>query len=187
MRKSLEEFSKENRPLFDTKKIDTRIWTHIARELNQGSKNKTLLSPFYFKWAAAAGILLLISGSIYFSNNHHTNEVTGEHLILEQFPEYHHKIQSFTKEIDDKKAGLKTIELKQPGIYNRFVRDVTRLRQGYDVMEKELSTSPNKNILLSEMIENLEFQNRLLNHQLELIKELKESFNKSNGKNIKNI
>ncbi len=188
MRKSLEEFSKESRALFDTRKINGQVWTRVARELKQGNRNRTLLSPIYFKWAAAAAVFLFIAGAIYFSNNNKASEgLSGEHLIREQYPEYDHRIQSFTKMIDDKKTALTAIEHEQPGIYSRFIRDVTGLKQSYEAMEKELLLNPNKNTLLTEMIENLELQDRLLNRQLELIKEFKESFKRSNEKNIENI
>jgi len=188
MKKSLEDFAKENRASFDTKKIDAGIWNRIAVEMKHSKRRPIHTISVFWKWAAAAVIILFLSVTVFYLSRPTTVEKNnGDNIVQKQFPEYDGKIRSFAILIGNKKEELKAIEREHPEIYDQFNAHITGLSLNYEELKKEFTTDPNKNFLLNEMIENLELQVRLLNTQLGLIKQLKESMKSNDGKNTKNI
>jgi len=188
MKKSLEDFAKENRAGFDIKKIDAGIWNRIAAEMKHNKSRPAHSISMFWRWGAAAVIILFLSATVfYLSRPTNFEKNNGDNIVQKQFPEYDSKIRSFAILIGNKKEELKTIEREHPEIYNQFNTHITGLGLKYEELKKEFTTDPNKNFLLNEMIENLELQVRLLNTQLGLIKQLKESMKSNDGKNTKNI
>jgi hypothetical protein len=188
MKKSLEEFAKENRSLFDTRKIDDAVWVRLKKELGPTNKNRSLLSSIYFKWTAAAAILI-IAGIVIFNSAKpgKTEGLSNTESIIKEYPGLDSTIRSFTTLIESKKQGLNVIEAEQPDVYKQFTYHLTALQQNYLSLEKELLTNPNKTILLDEMMANLELQVRVVNQQLELIRQYKNSIKEKNEKKLRNI
>jgi hypothetical protein len=188
MKKNLEEFAKENRSLFDTRKIDDRVWVRLKKELGPAKQSRSLLSSIYFKWIAAAAIVI-IAGIVIFnlSKPGKTADLSNTENIIKEYPGLELKIRSFTTLIESKKQGLNAIEAEQPDVYKQFTYHLTVLQQQYQLLEKELQTNPNKTILLDEMMANLELQVKVVNEQLELIRQYKNSIKEKNEKKLKNI
>lgn len=188
MKKKLEEFVKENRPEFDTRKIDEKVWTRLDLYMKEKSRKTGILASPLFKWAAAAAALILITSSLFFFfSRNKEKKISIDSIVREQYPDYDTKISSFATLIENKKAAIKTIEKDLPGIYKQFIRDLTELKQNYEELRNELLINPNRNILLAQMIENLELQVRLLNKQINLIGELKEPATITDEKQYKDI
>ena len=61
--------------------------------------------------------------------------------------------------------------------------DITQLDSSYKSLESQLSTTPNRELLIEAMIQNLQLQLNVLNQQLNIINQIKQSKSNSNEKN----
>jgi len=81
----------------------------------------------------------------------------------------------YTKLIEIKHKELKKIEKDEPLLYKQFAGDVHKLDSVYHSLQKQLPQNPNREQLLEAMIQNLQLQIGLLNHQLNIIKQINHS------------
>jgi hypothetical protein len=86
--------------------------------------------------------------------------------------EYTEEMYHYAKLVEIKHRELKTIEKDEPLLYRQFAGDVSKLDSVYHTLEKQLPENPNREQLLEAMIQNLQLQMGLLNHQLEIIKKI---------------
>ncbi len=77
--------------------------------------------------------------------------------------------------IEIKHKQLKAIEKDEPLLYKQFASDVNKLDSVYINLKKQLPKNPNREQLLEAMINNLQLQMELLNHQLNIIKQINHS------------
>ncbi|MFI5154695.1 MAG: hypothetical protein ACHQEM_00825 [Chitinophagales bacterium] len=77
--------------------------------------------------------------------------------------------------IEIKHKQLKAIEKDEPLLYRQFANDVNKLDSVYINLKKQLPKNPNREQLLEAMINNLQLQMELLNHQLNIIKQINHS------------
>ncbi|MBS1667422.1 MAG: hypothetical protein JST58_08600 [Bacteroidetes bacterium] len=82
------------------------------------------------------------------------------------------EIYHFAKIIEIKDKELKKMSKDEPLLYKQFSSDVTKLDSAYHFLESRLSTNQNSEELIEQMIQNLQLQMRLLNHQLDIIKKI---------------
>jgi hypothetical protein len=82
-------------------------------------------------------------------------------------------MDQFARLIVLKQNELKQNQKKQPVLYEQFLKDNNRLDSSYNYLKYELSSNPNKEILLDAMIQNLQLKLDLLNRQLQIIKQSK--------------
>jgi len=81
----------------------------------------------------------------------------------------------YARLVEIKHNQLKTIEKDEPLLYKQFASDVYRLDSVYHNLQKQLPTNPNREQLLEAMLQNLQMQMGLLNHQLDIIKQINHS------------
>lgn len=81
----------------------------------------------------------------------------------------------YTRLVEIKHKELKTIEKEEPLLYKQFAGDVNRLDSIYRTLERQLPKNPNREQLLEAMVQNLQLQMGLLNHQLSIIKQINHS------------
>jgi hypothetical protein len=98
------------------------------------------------------------------------NEAAGE-LQSNVNEELYH----FAKLVEIKHRELKTMAKDEPLLYQQFSGDVNKLDSVYHSLETKLSKNQNSEELLEAMIQNLQLQMQLLNHQLGIIKQLNNS------------
>lgn len=189
MSSRLEQFMRDHRDEFDTEEPGDHVWKKLDKQLSPPAKKPALLLNI-FKWSAAAGILLLAGLGVY---SLMVDRVQPPPVVQQQpndllkkiNPEYAEEVYHFTKLIEIKQAELKAIEKDQPGLYKKFVSDITKLDSSYNALQKELPGNPNREQLLEAMIENLRLQTEILNQQLNIIKKIKEAnSHESNSKKI---
>ena len=77
--------------------------------------------------------------------------------------------------IEIKHKQLKAIEKDEPLLYKQFAHDVNKLDSVYINLKTQLPKNPNREQLLEAMINNLQLQMELLNHQLDIIKQINHS------------
>ena len=89
--------------------------------------------------------------------------------------------------IASKQEELKVLGKEQPELYQQFINDITQLDSTYNNLKNQLNITPNRDMLLQAMIQNLQLQLNVLNQQLNIINEIKQSKKNSHEKNNKTI
>jgi hypothetical protein len=81
----------------------------------------------------------------------------------------------YARLVELKHKELKTIEKDEPLLYRQFASDVNKLDSVYHSLQGQLPTNPNREQILEAMLQNLQLQMGLLNHQLDIIKQINHS------------
>ena len=81
----------------------------------------------------------------------------------------------YARLVELKHKELKTIEKDEPLLYKQFAADVHNLDSVYQTLQQQLPKNPNREQLLEAMLQNLQLQMGLLNHQLDIIKQINHS------------
>ena len=81
----------------------------------------------------------------------------------------------YAKLVEIKHKELKTIEKDEPLLYRQFSMDVGKLDSSYHKLQQQLPKNPNREQILEAMLQNLQLQMGLLNHQLDIIKQINHS------------
>jgi len=81
----------------------------------------------------------------------------------------------YARLVEIKHNQLKAIEKDEPLLYRQFASDVSKLDSVYHSLQSELPKNPNREQLLEAMLQNLQLQMQLLNHQLDIIKQINHS------------
>ena len=85
-----------------------------------------------------------------------------------------------------KHKELKRIEKDEPLLYRQFAGDIKKLDSVYRALETQLPKNSNHEQLLEAMVQDLQLQMRLLNHQLGIIKQINHSKKTAYEKAYKN-
>lgn len=107
--------------------------------------------------------------------------------LTEQQDAMNEEMYHYTRLVELKHKELKAIEKDEPMLYRQFASDVHKLDSVYQGLRKELPKNPNREQLLEAMIQNLQLQMGLLNHQLDIIKQINHSKQKAYEKAVKTI
>lgn len=237
----LEQFIRDHREEFDGEEPGKRVWEDIRFRIEPGqqqpaylpsgkpsgpeeSKSLKVVRFTAIRWAAAAAIILVLVGSIWFFQ-HAGQQTTAPSMAAAQpqapaaTPSTQQPVSAAadtpsgqtattapsssltatgdTREkespaaIDDatineemyhyarlvelKHKELKTIEKDEPLLYKEFAADVHALDSVYQSLQQQLPKNPNREQLLEAMLQNLQLQMGLLNHQLDIIKQINNS------------
>jgi hypothetical protein len=79
------------------------------------------------------------------------------------------------KIIQAKQAELKALTKEQPYLYKEFAADLNSLESSYGVLKKQLKQTPNTDVIIKAMMQNLQLQAELLGRQLNIINNIKKS------------
>jgi len=190
MSNKLKKFIWDNRGEFDDEVPSEKVWQQVEAAFSEKKKKRSVLTPLY-KWSMAAAAMLIIASGIYLFENKglewpgsaSTSGQDGNKLAPELAPE----MIQFVKMIDLKQEELKTMTKDQPELYLRFTKDINQLDSSYNILKKQLSATPNREMLIEAMIQNLQLQLNVLNQQLNIINQIKESKKNSHEKNDQSI
>ena len=179
MSEEIKNFIADNRSEFDDAIPSDKVWQNIEAAFTQ-KRQPIFLNSVYFKWSVAAAVLLLMGSGIYFfSSKNKPAETIVENitapdingLASEEAPQ----VNAFAKMIAVKQEELKMIAKEQPQLYEKFTNDIIELDSSYNVLKKQLNISPNREMLIEAMIQNLQLQLSVLNQQLNIINQIKQS------------
>lgn len=206
MSKRLEKFMQDHREEFDSEVPGPQVWAKLEKELVPASSQAKVISlkkniTLRIARLSAAAVILLLAGLGVYHLMRPTAvdpSLTGktpaavsnpkeEELLKEINPAYAQEVYHFTKLIELKQSELKQLEKDQPALYSQFISDIRKLDSSYNNLKGELPTNPNREQLLEAMIQNLRLQTELLNQQLQIIQEIKQSKNKSHESASKSI
>ncbi len=172
MSNKLKKFIWDNRKQFDDETPSGKVWEHIEANFTGKKKKKFILTPLY-KWSMAAAAMLILASGVYFFVIKEPKEkiITASTEIEIDDPQ----ITLFVKMIDTKQEELKTLAKEQPELYQQFTTAINQLDSSYNTLKNQLSATPNREMLLEAMIQNLQLQLNVLNQQLNIINQIKES------------
>jgi hypothetical protein len=88
--------------------------------------------------------------------------------------------------VEIKHKELKAIQKDEPLLYKQFSADVYTLDSVYHSLQSQLPKNPNREQILEAMLQNLQLQMGLLNHQLDIIKQINHSKKTAYDKAYKN-
>jgi hypothetical protein len=186
----LEKFIKHNREQLDDMPVPENAWQQIEASLP--SKNgKRIAMINLAKWSVAATLLVgisIIALLVMQKKNIPENVIAkGNDTIVNDLnaltPEEAPEMNQFAKLINLKQEELKTLAKEQPILYQKFSKDITQLDSSYNTLKNKLSSSPNREMLIEAMIQNLQLQLNVLNQQLNIIQQIKQSKNNNHEKN----
>lgn len=195
MSSGLENFIRDHRDEFDENEPDPQLWKKVEQQLNAPDVDKKIYRLAIMRWAAVAAVTVLVTLAVfYFTGKPADNGIARNgsrqetnDIITAINPAHAKEVYHFTQLIELKQTELKKIEKDQPGLYKEFIGDITTLDSSYNALKKELPQNPNREQLLEAMIENLRLQTDLLNHQLLIIKKIKQAKKTSDENNSKSI
>ena len=154
-----------------------KVWQNIEGTFSAKQKKKFILTPLY-KWSMAAAAVLVIASGIYLfmhKNKDTAIEYAGntpapDTVTTIDAPE----VNQFAKMIALKQEELRSLAKDQPELYQRFTKDIDQLDSSYNILKKQLSATPNWELLLEAMIQNLQLQLNVLNQQFNIINQIKQ-------------
>lgn len=180
MSDQLKEFIHKNRDAFDANEPDPQLFKRIHKQLT-GSNDTRKIFSLPVRWAAAAALLIVLSGTLYLMLTKKESAISIAEIKEPAFeeevigdPVYAKQIFHFREIIGLQQSELKQLEKDHPQLYKQFVDDITELDSSYQSLKTNLSANPNREMLLEAMIHNLQLQSELLNRQLLIIKEIKQ-------------
>ena len=194
MNRKLEKFIGDHRNEFDDRIPSDKVWENLAAGLTpkQSHQHKKFVLRTLYKWSIAAAILVS-AGIITFSvMNMSKNKTTGVAGVTKMdtatdistiAPEYAPEVNEFAKLVVLKQEELKALAPEQPELYRRFTTDINQLDSSYKSLKSQLSATPNREVLIEAMIQNLQLQLNVLNQQLNIINQIKQSKKQDHEKN----
>jgi hypothetical protein len=197
MSSRLEQFIRDNREQFDSEEPSPLVWKKMEQQLVPKKATGKVIAMKLLRWSAAAAILVLAGTGVFHllkdkpdGNNPvavtpAAKEKTGNDLLNEINPTYAKEVYHFTQLIELKQSELKQIEKENPALYKQFITDINTLDSSYNALKKQLPENANREQLLEAMIQNLRLQADLLNQQLQVIQQIKQSKRENHEVNSK--
>lgn len=193
MSEHLQNFVNEHRDEFDDENPPAGIWDKVERDISRPViiNSKKNIVPRLIQWAIGIAALLALAVFIYIKTTGDKKDskelVKTETDINALSPELAPQVNEFARLINLKQEELKSLAKEQPELYNQFTNDIEQLDSSYNALKNQLTVSPNKEMLIEAMIQNLQLQLHVLNQQLNIIKQVKQSKKNSHEKNEQSI
>jgi len=187
MSNNLDKFIHHNRKDFDSEMPSENVWDRIEQTLPVKKEAKRFSLNDIIKWAAAAAVIFVALTSVYFiyikKYSHETPTVKSDpengpgyqkpDELGDVTPEYAAQFKRFSERIESQQEELKKATSDQPSLAKQFEEDLKVLDSSYLALKKQAEQTPNRDVLIKAMIQNLQLQAELLNRQLLIIKDIK--------------
>ena len=163
---NIEKFISANRKDFDDAFPPDGIWENVKNSLNDElaiTRKKKIL--FIRTIASVAAMLVLVFAAgilLYKARASRLDYSTIDPLLAKQQIEYDSLVQ-------EKRETLFTMASDKPKLYQEFSTVIDNMQRNYKQLKTELRQSPNKELTLEAMINNLKIQIEVLNQQLEIL------------------
>lgn len=187
MSKRIEKFIEQNRHLLDTENVPEAVWEKIKLPVAEKQSAKVVLWKPMYKWAAAAALTGLMALTSYLLIQKYSHDIPPETAGMQKSDtlpqpdinnipkEYGEEAAAIYKSITVKQEELKTIAGTDPELYRQFAGDLATLDSSYRVLQSQAAASPNHDVIIKAMIQNLQLQAELLSRQLLIINQFKNS------------
>jgi hypothetical protein len=208
MSSQFEQFMRDHRDEFDNEDPAPQVWSKLEKELIPAKQEgkvvsmKSTMAMKVMRWSVAAAILVLAGFGVFHLLGPKPNvqgpavvdakppvkdQPSADPMLKDIDPTYAKEVYHFTQLIELKQSELKQLEKDNPALYKQFLGDINKLDSSYKVLKNELPTNVNREQLLEAMIQNLKLQTELLNQQLQIIQQIKQSKSGSDESNSKSI
>ncbi|MFC3198997.1 hypothetical protein ACFOET_15340 [Parapedobacter deserti] len=171
MNEDLKTFITENRAAFDHATPPGALWQRIADELDrqQMQPRKSAVRKMRIMQVLKIAALTFLVGTtgivIYF---------LGKKQAYEDYSQINPELaavqQVYAQLVTQKKDSIAYIASSDPLLYNEFSDVLLKMEANYEVLKREFSRSPNKELTLGAMIRNLQAQIQVLSQQMEVLK-----------------
>lgn len=192
MSSNLEKFINRHRSDFDTKHPSEDVWKKIEATIPVKKEANRFSIRDIYKWTAAAAILCIVLTSVYFLYiRQQQKEITRteqqnnrpDHLSGID-PEYTAEVKQAFLAIQTRQEELKDATTGRPELYKQFSDDLRVLDSSYRMLQTQAAQSPNRDVIMKAMIQNLQLQAELLYRQLMITNEIKNNKTQKNEKII---
>lgn len=198
MNSELEKFINKNRAQFDDADPSADLWNKVEKKLPRKKTAKLFSIKEMYKWVAAAAVVCITLTSIYFlyirkdkveivKNEKPINNnkaVTPADDLAGITPEYADQAKQVYQAIETKQQELKAVTADQPALYHQFLGDLRVLDSSYRMLQTQATQTPNRDVIVKAMLQNLQLQMELLGRQLMIMNEIKNNKNQKNEKTI---
>lgn len=173
----LEKFVNNNIDKFYTDDPQVDLWQYISARLSQEKKR------YYFRYTVAAafisGVLLC---SIFFLTLRNNVKVksNSNNISITSEPYMNGEVDSLALAIQYHQTILVALKDYDASLYSQFISDFEALQKDNQKLLKEYEQSPNSQVFLKLILNNLLAQANLLKRQLEILEAIKKSNHKKN-------
>ncbi|MGV3539419.1 MAG: hypothetical protein ACO1OQ_06380 [Rufibacter sp.] len=189
MKDNLKDFVQEHREEFDSFSSRPDLWQDIFAKLQEEQpqpvqeiepvKEARIFSLNWneaWKYAAAVAVLVMVAFSArYYGGGSVPAETVAaaQPVTLEKIaPELQQIETRFVNVIEQKEAQLKEYDLKALGMEKEWEREAMALDSAYAELKKELYTTPNREVVIQAMSDNLKMRIAILNRQLQVLENI---------------
>jgi hypothetical protein len=187
MSSNLEKFVNKNRGAFDEEHPSDDVWNKIEKTLPQKKKAKLFSLRDVYKLSVAAAIVCVLFTSLYFlfvreqKTELANTEVKNKPATLSGItPEYASEAKQVFNAIETRQEELKEATADNPELYKQFLDDLQLLDSTYNMLQKQAAHSPNKDVIMKAMLQNLQLQAELLYRQLMISNDIKKQTKQTN-------
>lgn len=194
MSKELKNFIDENRREFDDDLPSGSAWHQIERSIGANKPVKQFSVRDIYKWTAAAAVFFITGTCFYFlvirkkddrlvkAETPAINNGINSTDISRMAPEYAAEAKKIYESIENQQQQLKEIAKEQPELYSQFSEDLAALDSSYRVLKIQAVQTPNREVIIRAMLQNLQLQAELLGKQLRILNEFKNNKTEKNEK-----
>ncbi|WP_442589565.1 hypothetical protein ACSBL2_26510 [Pedobacter sp. AW31-3R] len=162
----LEDFIKENKKAFDDDRPSSKLWEKLDQQLTQQQQKKTISLPLWI--GIASSFIVLLAIAFLYLKPAQKRDID----LADVSPGYAKKELRFAGLIEEKRDSLQVYAKSNPKLYDKFSADLQKLQTAYDQLKKELTGSPNQQLVVKAMARNLEIQLQVVSQQLSIINEV---------------
>lgn len=192
MSNNLEKFINKNRGDFDTELPGEDSWKKIEATLPIKKEGRKFSIRELYKWTAAAAIICIALTSVYFLyvRQQKATVVTIEKPVNNPeelsgiAPEYAAEVKQAFLSIETRQQELKNATAGNPELYKQFLDDLRVLDSAYRMLHTQAAQTPNRDVIMKAMMQNLQLQAELLYRQLMISNEIKNNKTQKNAKII---
>ena len=184
MNSEFEKLFRQNRKDFDDANPSDRIWKQIEKSLPDQKREKQFTLRDIYKWSAAAAIFFILLTSVYFlfirkypdsyrgeNPTVKTESQTKPDDINSIAPEYAVEFNQVYQSVVNRQQELRAAVSGQPQLYQQFLQDINVLDSSYRMLKNQAAQTPNRDVIIKAMIQNLQLQAELLNRQMMIFNE----------------
>ncbi len=192
MSSNLEKFINRHRSDFDSEHPSEDVWEKIESTIPVKKEANRFSIRDIYKWTAAAAISCIVLTSVYFLYiRQQRKEITrteqqdnGPDHLSGIAPEYTAEVKQAFLAIQTRREELKDATAGRPELYKQFSDDLRMLDSSYRMLQTQAAQSPNRDVIMKAMIQNLQLQAELLYRQLMITNEIKNNKTQKNEKII---
>lgn len=178
---NIEKFIRQHRRDFDSQEPAERVWEEIVHKIPVHKPARRFTRSELFRWTAAAAVMVAVITSLYFiyiKDSHEQQPVSKDQprpqLIEEAAgldPEFGVQLLKVSRSVENRQEQLKAAAADAPALYQQFEKDLEVLDSSFRALKNQALQTPNRDVLIRAMIQNLQLQSELLERQLQVMQE----------------